>query len=260
MVVSPICPLIECGFTLRIFFLKHASPRIVLQGIRYPELKSSSEAEDYKRFRKGCIERAWFNQSLFGKLKVFAIENIQLLYYKGMLTAALQRFYSFNQSIIKIDTRGYNMQDGSNLSDAKRKSLVDAVESPYSDIIYVKNYHKGFSHLKRTIDICKKQGIDYVLVNVPEHGDKFLNAEGGKRLYDLYISELKKFANQESILLIDTTNSNPDSYRNDRDYSDYHHMSVAGAERFTKELASVISVYLLENGVVAKDFRRSCKS
>ena len=242
------------------FFLKYASLRIVLQGIRYPELAGSSEAEDYKRFRKGCIERAWLDQSLFGKLKVFAMENIQLLYYKGMLTAALQRFYSFNRSIFKIDARGYNMTGGSSLSDAKRKSRIDAIEPPYSGTHTLNKDHKGFLHLKRTINICKNHGIVYILVNVPEHGDKFLNTVEGKNIYKMYISELKKFAEHESILLIDITNGSPESYRNYDDYSDYHHMSAAGADRFTKELASVISLYLLGNDVFAENFYRSCKS
>jgi len=234
-------------FYLQHFYLKHLKPKIIFQGVRYPDLKSTALADKYEPFKRSLLEQFWIDQTLLGKIKAIAYENIQLLYYKGLLTPQKYLRRSF-----VIDKRGYNTP-GLTLPEAKKRRLLIDPRS-YKGSISADDFQESLSFLKATYNMCMERGISYILVNIPEHGDKFSKKNNGARRYSVYLNQLKEYAKVNSIIFVDVTNGNPNKYSNDIFFSDYHHMSAVGAEKFTKELASVISKYLIDIGTFNKKF------
>lgn len=103
--------------------------------------------------------------------------------------------------------------------------------------------------LAETIAAARAAGAVYVLVNMPEHGDKFLRAPAGEARYRLYVETMRAFAAEQGVLFIDVTNGDASVYQTNEPFSDFHHMSPGGASELTRLLVEAT----LESGILPID-------
>jgi hypothetical protein len=227
---------------LKEFWLTHATPTLVMQGIRYSELQNVEPAEKCDRFQGDTMEARWLSDKPIAKVELLALNKLPLFYYRGVLRDVLQHFPVPPPRGFRIDIRGYNATSLT-LQEALSDGLLEH-ELGYTSSYSSDTFTRGLVVLEQTADLCKRHNVTYILVNIPEHGDKYLNQSDGMERYHAYLNQLENFAESEGILFIDVTNGCPERYRDDALFSDYHHMSPAGAALFTKELAKELVVYL----------------
>jgi len=103
---------------------------------------------------------------------------------------------------------------------------------------------RAIAAIRASAAAAKRAGATYVLVNVPEHAFRW-SAPGGPVAYAAYLSAMTDLAAREGFQFLDVTHGDPRRFHDDADYSDYHHMSPAGAHRFTRALAQEFSPAIL---------------
>ncbi len=225
------------SFYLEKFWLKLCKPKIILQAVRYEELKSDFTAENYPVFQTSIYEPLWLKNNLSSQTRLFLLDHVKLYYYSGALTEFLRypRFPVNRPLLHAIDSRGHSpMKIG--MVEAKKSGLLTG-DFTYHDDIPDKSLELNLNALKRTYTLCQQHGIKYVLVNMPEHGDRFLAAPDGLERYKNYITSLQNLADELSIKFIDLTSADPQTYQKDELFSDYYHMSPAGTKKLTTDLA-----------------------
>ena len=99
---------------------------------------------------------------------------------------------------------------------------------------------EALDSIRRSFRASRRAGAQYLLVNVPEHAFRWSGADGRER-YASYLQALRNLGDEEGFTFIDVTDGNPSAFESTGDYSDYHHMSPAGAHRFTRMLADRIA-------------------
>ncbi len=222
------------------FYLPRFTPKAVLQGVRYSEVLNAEPADKFELFQNGYLEKIWLEDAVLSPVAAWLINTMQLLYYKGVIPAALGRRYSLRWTVFPVDRRGYN-RPRLNLVEAKAKKGISEAE-PYGEALTGEIFAAALEDFRRAHELCRKQGIRYMLVNMPEHGDKFMgDLEAGKERYEFYLKQVREFAQAEGIPFIDITGGDPEAFRDDTLYSDYHHMSGKGAARFTTELSAALA-------------------
>jgi len=230
------------SFYLKNFWLSNCQPDIILQAVRFEELQSDFTAENYPIFQTGIYEPLWLKNNFISKIKMYLLNHVKLFYYSGALTEFLRypRFPVNRPLLHSIDSRGHSeMKIG--MVEAKRKGLLQ------SDFAYLKDISEqslniNMNALKKSYILCQERGIKYVMVNIPEHGDRFLADPDGLERYKNYILLLQNLADELNIEFIDLTNNDPKSYQNDEIFSDYYHMNPAGTTKFTNDLAVYCAV------------------
>ncbi len=227
-------------FYLEHLWLERVSPRIVLQGVRYSELQDVRTAATFEPFRAGLFEPRWLRGSRVDEIELFLLQHVRLFYYRGALTETLRSFqWPPNRPRgFPIDSRGYNATELL-LEEIRARGLLD--ETAYTDEPTLESFRTGLAALSRAAEACRARGVEYVVVNMPEHSDKFLSEPGGRERYAVYIQVLQVFAEERGILFIDVTEGDVAAYADDSLFSDYHHMSPLGAEQFTRALAVYLS-------------------
>src|SRR5262249_54119747 len=91
--------------------------------------------------------------------------------------------------------------------------------------------------IRRSARAAKRAGADYILVNVPEYAFRWSGPDGRQR-YASYLNTMRDLARSEGVRFVDVTHGDPYLFSSQAEYSDYHHMSPAGARRFTTMLAA----------------------
>ena len=86
-------------------------------------------------------------------------------------------------------------------------------------------------------DLCDAAGAVYVLVNMPEHPERFA-AQHGPATHRDYHERIRAWAAEHGVPFLDVTEADLAAFAKDKWYSDFHHMSPAGAARFSTLLAS----------------------
>jgi hypothetical protein len=230
-------------FYLEHFWLVYSSPRIILHGIRYPELLDPATPETYIHFQTGDFESLWLSDNPLDKLRLSALESSQLFYYQGLLNEILLSFPATPSRGFPIDGRGYN-EPGLTLTEAKAQGRIgDISEFAYSEPLEAAAMSVGLAGLAQSVALAQAQGIQFMLVNIPEHGDKFLLEADGRARYAFYLEQLQAFADAHDIEFVDITNGDPTVFQDDVYFSDYHHMSGLGAEKFTQDLADYLILH-----------------
>ncbi len=229
------------------FWLEVLSPQVIFQAVRYEELLHPEPAEEYVRFDEGRYEPLWLSTSPLAPLQRFALDNLRLIQHSGLLTDALVSPSSaFEDEVgFPINGRGWNATVRS-LPDLR--ATMDVVEIPggsdavrgFSGSLDAAALDVGFAMLAETIAAVRAAGATYVLVNMPEHGDKFLQASDGAAFYRGYIETLRAFAVDQGVLFLDVTAGDASMYQTDEPFSDFHHMTPGGAAELTRLLAEAI--------------------
>jgi hypothetical protein len=226
------------------FWLDRLAPRVVMQFVRYNELLDPEPVETYRRFDQGRYEPLWVSDTPSARFRALLLDRSRLAQYSGLLTDALaDPTEAFEDEIgFAIDSRGWN---------ATQRALVDLLdqldpsEIPGGDVatggyrnpIDATLFVEGLSMLAETIEAVRAAGAAYVLVNMPEHGDKFLLAPDGEERYAAFVEILRAFATEQGVAFIDVTDGDASTYATVEPFSDFHHMTPNGAEALTKELA-----------------------
>ena len=110
---------------------------------------------------------------------------------------------------------------------------------------------QAFDAIRASARQTHASGARYLLVNVPEHSYRWSAPDGPAR-YRAFIQAMTQHARAEGFEFIDVTQSVPNRFANDADYSDYHHMSPAGPIRFTDMLAREVVTRSRGNAVAVR--------
>ena len=224
-------------FYLEHFWPKHVSPQIILQGIRYAELTDLDTPTTYIHFQTGDFESAWLRDTPLDRVRLAALASSQLFYYQGLLSEILLAFPATPSSGFVIDSRGYN-EPSLTLTEAKAQGKIEDISQfVYRQPLDIAPMQVGLAGLEKSVALAQAQGVQFVLVNIPEHGDKYLLEPDGRSRYTFDLQQLQSFADEHDITFIDITNGDPATFQDDTYFSDYTHMSGLGAEKFTTALA-----------------------
>lgn len=226
-------------------WLPVARPRMVVQGIRYPELAATTPALRPEQVVTGTIEAGWLDESISARIKSEAVSRLHLLQYHGVLTRALERWATGApgpwielEGGVPIDERGHTprLRPARDVSDAGFEESQPATTSR----CVPDGCDRGFAALARAIEITRAAGATYVLLNVPEHASRWHGADGQAR-HQEYITALHRFAAEHGVTFLDPSGGDAGIFASELEYADMYHMSPAGAERLTRWLADATS-------------------
>jgi len=226
---------------LKELWLPQVRPRVVIQGIRYGELVSSPRARKYDDIVRGNVESAWVAGGAAGRIKAVAFERLHLLQYRGSWPSWLLRYRNGSQGEIEedvlrviTDPRGWTPRTPT-LDVVLAAHRLDA-ERPNPGVADVRAIADALDDLRASAREARRAGADYILLNVPEHAFRW-SGDDGRARYASYLGALRQLAEIEHFSFVDVTQGDPAAFASAAEYSDYHHMSPSGADRFTKLLA-----------------------
>jgi hypothetical protein len=194
-------------------------------------------------------------------VEIAALERVHLLQYHGTLPRWLSSYQGGapgrdldDERRVNTDPRGWTPHLPT-LDVTLSRGLLRA-EVPYTAPIKDAETEAALASIAHAAELCRRAHVKYVLVNVPEHAFRWSAPDGPQRYTD-YLDSVRSLAQSMSFEFIDVTHGNPRLFANDADYSDYHHMSPAGAHRFTLLLASELRTRL--TGTLTTDTAQSTK-
>jgi hypothetical protein len=218
-------------------WLPAARPRLVVQGIRYPELATSTHAKHETQVWSGTIESSWRESDLLTQAYASLVSHVFLLQYRGAVARVLERYRHGWSDPNEFQWDGaYEKQGYEPISDmqAMPQGMREA-DLPNDGLCEEERCAVGFGALRRTIAAARVAGSQYVLLNVPEHASRWRGLEGLSR-YQHYLEQLRGFAAAEKVDFIDPTEGDPFRFEQ-MPYADLAHMTEAGSRQFTKAVA-----------------------
>jgi hypothetical protein len=223
-------------------WLPAARPRVVIQGIRYGELFPSKRARSYDAIASGILESSWEQPGRLNQLRARMVESLRILQYRGALPSWLMRYRKGRPDPIEeddvrvfTDARGWTPRTPTLDVVLARRLLTN--EQPNGMLRDSAEFRDAVEAIRRSFKATRRSGAQYILVNVPEHAFRWSGPDGHER-YDAYLAALGQLARAEGFPFVDVTGGDPALFSSPLDYSDYHHMSPAGARRFTTLLAA----------------------
>jgi len=223
-------------------WLPRTRPLVVVQGIRFGELFPSRRARKYEAIITSPVESSWQRAGVWASIRAAAFEHIHLLQYQGVWPMWLQQYRngraaeSDDEEVrVFTDARGWTPRLRT-LDIVRSKNLLKD-EQPNPTLDAAGSAEDALTAIRETARAARHAGAAYVLVNVPEHSYRWSGADGRER-YAAYLDALANLGRTEAFPFIDVTRGDPAQFSNDAEYSDYHHMSPAGAARFTTLLAT----------------------
>lgn len=229
-------------FYFRRFWLEHAHPKVVVQAVRLEELHSDVVARSWYRFKQGRFERWWVSDGFLDRLSASLYSHSRLLYYQGTWSDRLVQGWSDagTEHNFPITATGYGPTHLT-LREALATGRLPAAPPVYRDDYQPQEFATQLAALARTDSMARANGMLYVLVNMPEHCARYDGDPRGQARYQAYLDVLGGFARSLGIPLIDVTGGDAGAFCNDAWFSDYHHMSPAGAQVFTTMLAQAFA-------------------
>lgn len=233
------------GLYLEGLWLPLARPRVVVQGIRLGELIPSRNARKYTDIVNGTVESSWSEASAVGRLRAAAFEHVHLLQYRGTWPAWLLEYQNgrrgeeqADELRVFTDPRGWTPRTPT-LDVVLARHLLDK-EKPYAAIDDDAAIAGALEAIRASFRATRRAGAEYVLLNVPEYAFRWSGPDG-RAGYAAYLNVLQQLADREGFPFVDVTNGDPQQFASPADYSDYHHMSPEGAQRFTSLVADALS-------------------
>jgi hypothetical protein len=218
-------------------WLPTVRPRLIIQGIRYPELAATTHAKNETQVWSGRIERSWRDSDVFTQLSAAAVANVYLLQYHGAGVRKLEQYGNGwidpddPESENPYETRGHQ---AILVSPDTPVEEWDA-DLPSEGVCEHGRCDVGFAALRRTIAAARAAGAEYALLNVPEHASRWRGGDGVRR-YRHYLQRLRAFADEEGVDFVDPTRGDPFHFER-TPYADLAHMTEAGSRQFTRALA-----------------------
>lgn len=218
-------------------WLERAHPRLVVHGVREVELASRQSKPYY--LKHGRIESLWLEDTWLSNLEADLIRDLALLQQQGILQRSIARLsqgealHQYEKGEIVANVRGFRAERGKVQSARKRKSrrLWRYRKAPKPD-----RYERQLAAIDRMHALCEARGIQYVLLHLPEHPERF-KTKHGPAIWADYKQRVRALAAERGIPFIDATNGDLHMFANDKYYADYHHMRPAGASRFSIKVA-----------------------
>ena len=226
-------------------WLAQTKPRFVLHGIRPNELMSQQSSPRY--LKHGLIESLWLEKNPLAMLEAELLGASKLLQYRGTLITSLTRWsrgkplhLARERGEMGADQNGYGKHPGklSTLLKHKSKRLWRYREKPKA-----KAFERGLKVLDAMRAACERAGVQYVLVQLPEHPNRFGTSQG-PALWQAYQSAVKAWAAKHGVPFLDITRGDYNSFGDDAWYADYHHLSPRGAKRLSELVAKDFAALL----------------
>jgi len=216
-----------------------------VQAIRFEELVNASLSQQAGGGIEGRYESLWRNESAASTIGELVLDSSRLAQYSGWLTTLLADSESPLAGTVRfvIDDRGYAATGGTltqRIADVA--DIVDipggsAAKNGFGQTFGPSTFSVGLAMLADTIDATRASGSEFVLFNMPEHGDKFLSRDDGAARYESYVEALSNLAAEKGIVFVDFTNADASIYADDEPFADFHHMTPDGAKDLTQRLA-----------------------
>lgn len=229
---------------LRNLWLEAARPRVVVQGIRFPELRVTTPAKHESQIWAGTVEAGWRRDNVFATAASAMAQRLRVLQYRRALTNTLHRYAAGAPGRVTGDVsiRGHE----------PRPVSFEALETMKADLSNDGSCGEGacdpgFAAIRLTRDAARQAGADYVLLNVPEHGSRWSGTDGASR-YRQYLDSVRAFAGVEGIPFVDPTEGDPFRFDAPHAYADLSHMTSAAAGRFSTMLAGHLRSTLAPEG------------
>lgn len=226
-------------------WLGRAHPRFVLHGVREAELRSGQKRPSY--LDHGRVEPLWRERTFLADAQAALLGELRLLQYRGTLHTVLTRMK--NGTPWHIRERGERASDARGFRREKRPLSVSRRHGSKRLWKYGANkpragrYKISLPALEAMHALCKRAGATYVLVNMPEHPERF-GKRYGQATFDDYHRRVRAWADAHGVPLLDVTDARLSAFADDRWYSDYHHLSPNGAQHFSDLLAARFAALL----------------
>jgi hypothetical protein len=226
--VSGFAPL-GVNFLLRHFYLEQIQPRAVFEGVTLAALGRAVTADRWDRMTGGVLEQAWRAERPLDSLRAFGMQHSQLLYYRGLLGSTfldVRRRPRIGFEVLPTDERGF---------EPRMKSLRDRTDAGESRPYATKDVDvdEAFDAIRRTAELCRNRGVEYVLVRLPEHTSRFLD----EAVYRQYRERLASFSRRENIRYLDLVGDDVRQWSDDRLFNDAGHLTAPAARQFTTLVA-----------------------
>lgn len=237
------------------FWLDQTTPALIVQGIRYTEVVRTIPVAEMTFFTSGIYETQWINQTLQSRLMLWFLESNETIL--ANYTSALAKLIALPTGPRRepardfpTDERGYSggVVGTPLLSELLEQQPLESILTEEHRLIAqpseVKDISLGLGYLEQSIQLAQSQGIDYIIVNIPDYPPKFDATDIGRENYTQYLEQVKLVAERYGVPFVDVMESNWEVYSNPEFYIDVVHLSPAGAERFTHDLAVELAPYL----------------
>lgn len=227
-------------------WLERMTPRLVVHGVREAELASRQKKPYY--LKHGRIEELWLQDTWGSNLQADLIRDVALLQQQGIMRRTIGRLregralHQVEKGEIMANGRGFRAERGTVQAARKRKSkrLWRYRKKPRAS-----RYKYSLRAIDRMHAACESRGIQYVLLHLPEHPERF-QTEHGPAIWADYKQRVRSLAAERGIPYIDITGGDLRMFANDKYYADYHHMRPAGASRFSIKVADGLLPLLRE--------------
>jgi len=224
-------------------WLDAVEPRVVVQAVRYEDLADAVAVDEFEPFDGGRYEQLWLSDSPLARVQEAALSSSRLLQYAGVLTELLALPGALREEGFEIDERGFNRTERL-LSEVRSELSPDdipggnAASNGYDLPIDEATFEFGFEVLAATIDRVEAAGATFVLVNMPEHAEKFIGHPDGAARYEHYVGAVRAFADAHDVEFVDLVANGIEEYADDSMFADFNHMTPEAAAALTKRLAA----------------------
>lgn len=231
-------------------WLTRKKPRFVLHGIRPVELSTYPDRWP-KHLRFGTIESLWAQQDWLSTLEAEVISHSKLLQYRGTLNTSLNR-WSKGEPLHPPVENGELFSDSTGFRAEKhRLSALIGTDNEnmwiYNTVLTRKQVERGLSVLGTMQRQCQKAGVRYVLVNLPEHPNRYSHKRG-PATWQLYQKMVQAWAKAHHVPFIDITRGDYKRFADVEYYADYHHLRPEGAKALSELVARDFAALLKAEG------------
>jgi hypothetical protein len=222
-------------------WLEEVQPDVVIQAVRYEVLAEVVPVETFGPFDGGKYEQLWLSDSPLAQVEETALRLSRLIQYSGLLTGVLARPDSaLVLDAVAIDERGFTGALGKLVGDRRPITEIpggDAAAHGY-EVPLDEAFGAGFEALSETIALVRESGAEYVLLNMPEHRDRFGPQPQGEERYQRYVNALAAFAAEQGVPFVDLTAGDVNAFDDDVLWANYIYFTAEAAEALTRRLAA----------------------
>ncbi len=228
----------EVVFMTEKLLLTSANPKVVVQFVRGEEAVSEVTAEKSSTLSKGRIERSWqAGQELGDNVWKLTHSSKMAEYYGAMSNALAVPLKPLNGLTFPTDAEGFGPTRV--LLSETRKIAPSLLEQPEC------NTRERMSGAFPTLEIAlskakalaTKRGVRWVIVPMPEHPSKWKDPEA----FADFVGRLEALAKDKGLEFANPFGTDLYAFDKEEWWSDYHHMSPAGAEELSRRFASAWS-------------------
>ncbi|HEX9644464.1 MAG TPA: hypothetical protein VGC11_10765 [Acidimicrobiia bacterium] len=232
-------------------WLRETQPRVVVFAVRYVDFVDPVAAADSAIFTSGRIESRWVDTSLRSRIELLLIDNSALLRRAGALAGFLTNHDEEGGAGggdgggFPVDPRGHQPRYGTVDENVATYGIADTpggsiASDGYDMPIDPASYESGLAMLRETHALVEARGARFVLLNMPEHPQKFLAGQDGAERYASYLDALSSFADTEGIVLLDPSQGSLESWSDAGLFFDFHHLNAGGAEVMSHAIAELL--------------------